>query len=57
MKTDRTRDLLAHMAKRAVANGFPLETLLEGLKPEYVGRAKALYEEALAQKERRTCGT
>lgn len=46
MKTDRVRDMLKHMAERAVANKLAFETLAAGLKPEYVERAKALYEAA-----------
>jgi hypothetical protein len=46
MKTDRVRDMLKHMAERAVANKMAFEKLAAGLKPEYVQRAKAFYDAA-----------
>jgi hypothetical protein len=49
MKTDRVRDMLKRMAQRAVANGISFEAFSSGLKPEYVERAKTLYEAAKAE--------
>jgi hypothetical protein len=50
MKTDRTRDLLKYMVKRAIANDLPLSAVTDGLKPELLDRAHRLYAELSAKK-------